>query len=245
MYDFRDDVAYDWQNNNAGDTKLGTRTNYAGNLYLKGPSSSPVEDSVFYVPDRTNSESVRPWVDGNRSPRCPSGCTDEWDIGVWTWKNGTHFDADPALYRVLQPFLAPAVAALPRRDAVDTRIVTDVRNRTGAVGIGSGHPALRSAAWPPDLDHDGMPDAWEQLHGLNPLDARDARGDFNGDGDTDIEGFLNNRDPAAPAPSTAAGAVPDGHAVPGLSLTLVRAAGGAPGRAGAVPAAGGRGLPVG
>jgi len=238
--DFRDNVVYNWQNNNAGDTKLGARTNYAGNLYLKGPSSSLIEDSIFYVPDRTNSENVRLWVDGNRGPRCPSGCDDEWEIGVWTWENGTHYDADPALYRVFQPFPAPAVtaippdqlldrvlaeagASLPRRDPVDARIVADVRNRTGAVGIGSGYPTLRSGGWPTDLDHDGMPDLWEQRYGLNPLDANDARGDLNGDGYTNVEEFLNDRDPAAPVPSAAAGAVPDGQAVPGAPLTLARA----------------------
>jgi hypothetical protein len=71
-----------------------------------------------------------------------------------------------------------------------------------------------------------MPDAWEQLHGLNPLDPDDARGDLNGDGYTNIEEFLNDRDPAGPVPSTEAGAVPDSHAVPGMPLTLVRAGAG-------------------
>lgn len=49
-----------------------------------------------------------------------------------------------------------------------------------------------------DADHDGMPDAWETAHGLNPKDAADATTDLNGDGYTNIEDFINGLDPRAP-----------------------------------------------
>jgi hypothetical protein len=48
-----------------------------------------------------------------------------------------------------------------------------------------------------DTDHDGMPDAWETAHGLNPRDPKDAIGDLNGDGYTNIEDFINGLDPRA------------------------------------------------
>jgi hypothetical protein len=48
-----------------------------------------------------------------------------------------------------------------------------------------------------DTDGDGMPDAWEVAHGLNPKDASDATTDFNGDGYTNIEDFINGLDPRA------------------------------------------------
>jgi hypothetical protein len=58
-----------------------------------------------------------------------------------------------------------------------------------------------------DSDADGMPDDWETKHGLNPHNAADSAGDLNGDGYTNIEDFLNGRDPTAtkvkwPAPRT-------------------------------------------
>ena len=45
-----------------------------------------------------------------------------------------------------------------------------------------------------DSDRDGMPDAWELAHGLNPDDALDGNQDSNGDGYTNVEDFLNQVD---------------------------------------------------
>ena len=54
--------------------------------------------------------------------------------------------------------------------------------------------ALDTIGLPPDTDHDGMPDAWETLHGLNPLVA-DASGDPDGDGRTNIDEYNAATDP--------------------------------------------------
>jgi len=64
------------------------------------------------------------------------------------------------------------------RDSVDTRIVSDVQNGTGAFinsqnDVG-GFPVLNSMPDEPDTDLDGMPDDWETAHGLNPNDAADG-----------------------------------------------------------------------
>jgi hypothetical protein len=48
-----------------------------------------------------------------------------------------------------------------------------------------------------DSDDDGLPDDWENKHGHNPNDARDATADSNGDGYTNIEDFINGLDPKA------------------------------------------------
>ena len=44
-------------------------------------------------------------------------------------------------------------------------------------------------------DRDGMPDAWEREHGLDPGDGGDHRGDRDGDGYTNIEEWLNGTVP--------------------------------------------------
>ncbi len=57
-------------------------------------------------------------------------------------------------------------------------------------------PFTRPAGW--DTDRDGMPDPWELAHGLNP-DAQDHNGDFDNDGYTNLEDYLNEI-AAIPAP---------------------------------------------
>ena len=50
-----------------------------------------------------------------------------------------------------------------------------------------------------DTDGDGMPDAWEIAHGLNPHDPSDASRDDDGDGFSNLQEFLAGTDPANPA----------------------------------------------
>jgi hypothetical protein len=88
---------------------------------------------------------------------------------------------------------------LPRRDAIDTRIVNDVSAGTGKIidnpsEVG-GWLTIPPATPCVDSDHDGMPDAWEQKYGFNPNDPSDASKDANGNGYTNIEEFLNGTDP--------------------------------------------------
>jgi pectate lyase len=60
-----------------------------------------------------------------------------------------------------------------------------------------GWPEYRADTLPADSDKDGLPDAWERQHGLNPNDASDASRDQDGDGYTNIEEHLNGTDPTA------------------------------------------------
>src|SRR5207247_1396889 len=86
-----------------------------------------------------------------------------------------------------------------RRDAVDRRVIDDVRHYRGRLidsqeQVG-GWPALRSTPAPLDRDGDGMPDAWEIAHGLNPNDPADGKADRDGDGYTNLEEYLNSLAP--------------------------------------------------
>ena len=83
-----------------------------------------------------------------------------------------------------------------RRDAVDERLIRDVKSHSGrlldsqdAVG---GWPRLESLPAPKDTDRDGMPDAWESKHGLDPRNPEDRNGDLDADGYTNLEEYLNS-----------------------------------------------------
>ena len=111
--------------------------------------------------------------------------------------------------------LSHAGASLPKRDAIDTRIMKEVeggyatyegtryrqKHRVSATdkpcGIidsqndVGGWPLLKSKKAPRDTDHDGMPDKWEKRHGLNPKDAADGA-KLSANGYTNLEIYLNH-----------------------------------------------------
>ena len=93
------------------------------------------------------------------------------------------------------------------RDALDKMIVKDVREGTATftgegcspgiintqndVKIGdSPWPELKSKPAPKDTDGDGIPDAWERRHGLNPHDKKDGKLTSK-DGYTNLELYMN------------------------------------------------------
>jgi hypothetical protein len=97
------------------------------------------------------------------------------------------------------------------RDSVDQRIINNLVTRKGtfmngvdANGLGGfpaiSWPTLRAGTPATDNDNDGMPDAWEQLYfgSTSRGAATDSKGDFDSDGYTDLEEYLNQTNPTAP-----------------------------------------------
>ncbi|MFT3869715.1 MAG: hypothetical protein QM715_14770 [Nibricoccus sp.] len=100
--------------------------------------------------------------------------------------------------------MADVGANFPKYDSVDARVVRDVLKRgvtahgskTGMPGIidsqkdVGGYPEMKGGDAPVDGDHDGLPDAWESAHGLDPASPTDAQKVGNG-GYTHLENYLN------------------------------------------------------
>ncbi len=101
--------------------------------------------------------------------------------------------------------LARAGAILPQWDAVDQRViqmVTTGQATGGPRGNGiiihpdevGGFPVIpqvhRPSNW--DTDLDGMPGQWESARGLDPNDPADRNGDYDNDGYTNLEEYLND-----------------------------------------------------
>jgi hypothetical protein len=99
--------------------------------------------------------------------------------------------ADEAFERVLRN----AGATLPKRDTVDSRIVSNVRNGTGKIiqnekEVG-GWPAYTSGEPPLASAEDGIPDEWKRAHGL-PLNNPNVANAMSPDGYTELEMYLNS-----------------------------------------------------
>ncbi len=208
IFDFRNNVVYNWAGRAAGynadgsnGTESITRMNFVSNYYKAGVNS----DGTLVFSESTRS--ARAWFSGN----CMNGvCPDD----PWSLVTFSKFsDKDLQTYEQTSPIPVPTVstddaitayervlanagAVLPKRDAVDTRIVIEVKNGTGRIiddeeQVG-GWPELKSSSAPQDSDSDGMPDDWEKLHGLDPADPADRNADTDADGYTNLEEYLNS-----------------------------------------------------
>ncbi len=85
------------------------------------------------------------------------------------------------------------------RDAVDARIVSEFSNGTGTTNVAlqyetdvGGFPTLDAGSPCLDTDGDGIPDAYEDAHGLNKNDPSDGNV-VQADGYTNLEHYLNGQ----------------------------------------------------
>jgi hypothetical protein len=211
ILDFRNNVIYNWAGSAAGYNADGsngtnsiTKMNFIGNYYKAGINST---GGLAFSESTASAEA---WFSGN----CMNG---SYPDDPWSLVSFSKFsDEDLKAYKLSSPIPVPAVktddamtaykrvlaeagAVLPKRDAVDIRIVGEVENRTGKIiddedEVG-GWPELKSTEPPEDSDQDGMPDTWEKQHELNPDDPADRNADTNADGYTNLEEYLNSTKP--------------------------------------------------
>ncbi|MGB7158685.1 MAG: hypothetical protein WBD40_11500, partial [Tepidisphaeraceae bacterium] len=207
LIDCRNNVIYNCGSSYGGETD---DFNYVGNYYRLGPSKLNEDGVIFDV-----------WADDARMYVAGNVVEGFADISSDNAKGVRFKKGDAATGLVSRPFdVAPVKrdsaeeafarvlkeggAILPKRDAVDARIIGDVENRTGKVinsqaDVG-GWPELKSAEAPADVDHDGMADEWERKNGLNPNDASDGAKAKEAGGYTNLEDYLNEVVETRPRP---------------------------------------------
>jgi pectate lyase len=205
-FDVRNNVMYDYGHTCSGLTQGVLKVNYVGNYIRPGPSSKarfPIHvgepsDMLFYIHGNI--------LEGN--DKLTADNTLFFDAVELKGKRQVQTVKDPfdaplvrtqSAKEAYELVLAVAGASLPVRDAVDQRIVDQVRKGTGKIidsqkEVG-GWPELKSAKPPPDSDHDGIPDEWEMKHGLDPRNPKDASLAKDKQSYTNLEHYLNNTDP--------------------------------------------------
>ncbi len=208
-HDIVNNVIYNWGILPAEivDTDSNSFLNFVGNIFIPGPSSQDGPFEIFVSP----TESIpKIFVEGNIGPHRPDEQMDEWAIVGFGWgEEGVASEQ----YRSYVPFptmqitsvnaldaqwqvLECAGASLPVRDAVDSRVASDVENGTGRIidspeDVG-GYPDLAGGTPQVDSDQDGMPDEWEKDVGLDPFNGNDGNDDHDQDGYTNIEEYLHS-----------------------------------------------------
>lgn len=243
IFNFANNVIFNWVHRSIDGGDYRAQYNIINNYFQPGPAT-PKSSSVGHrilKPESGRSKLKylvygRAYVDGNIMEGFPDITKDNWNGGVQVedFPNTDKYTAEmkwnkplPMAYMTMLParearsyVLTNAGATLPRRDAVDIRIVAQVSTgkiaylpgvtlpetqfkhrrlpidsyKTGIitdVAQVGGYPAYKGEPYV-DLDKDGLPDAWEKKNGLNPGDPTDATKDRNRDGYSNIEEYLNS-----------------------------------------------------
>lgn len=234
-FDFRNNVIYNWGHRTMDGGDETSLVNVINNYYKPGPATRENMKNVLVRlgPNVRNMYSPgREWADGDWFPETPArpgkwyiaGNIMEGDpeVTMDNWKGVTGNPEDKILAKVKTPFegwpiyqqtaleayhdvVKKVGATLPRRDAVDTRIIDSMKTgkKHGRGGVVhrieevGGYPEMTydPSEVMKDTDGDGMPDWWEIKHGFDPNDPSDGAQDADGDGYTNLEEYLNGTDP--------------------------------------------------
>ncbi|MBI5964270.1 MAG: hypothetical protein HY863_12400 [Chloroflexi bacterium] len=195
-------VIYGW-GNAAVEINHDKNITHVLNNYFKANSDSGQEEIV--LSDRMNPES-EVYIDDNLTydPRNGEGLIESRNKIPEGFKIVRKFLFVPSNVAMssaevaYEDVLSFAGAIYPVRDAVDQRIVDEVKAGTGSIidsqnQVG-GWPTYQGGFYPQDMDGDGIPNEWEIAHGINPGFAGDASsyGIRAPSGYTWIEEYINS-----------------------------------------------------
>lgn len=229
LVDLRNNVIYNWSGNSCYGGEA-MNVNIVNCYYKPGPATGKT-DRIISIDKNKNvgTEVYNIWgkfyINGNFVEGSPIVSNNNWDYGVYNQFHSSYgvvSDADKKNMKLDTPLdikgnvtthtaaiayerVLKYVGANLVRDAVDTRILDNVKNKTysfegsngGTKGMidsqndVGGWPDLKSTTPPVDTDNDGMPDAWEIEKKLNPNLANPNGRDLSSAYDN-IEVYLNS-----------------------------------------------------
>lgn len=198
--DYRNNVIYNWRGNSAYGGENGNY-NLVNNYYKPGPATPAPRNKRIMEVSRESDAAYSPgygkfFITGNYVAGNVTVTADNWSGGVDYGSGVTKalaqltspidaaYETEHTAEQAFEKVLNFSGASL-MRDAVDTRVVNEVRNgiatfngsKTGYPGIldsqadAGSWPVLNSTSAPVDSDLDGMPDAWEVEMKLDPAKA--------------------------------------------------------------------------
>ncbi len=224
--DYRNNVIYNWSSNSAYGGENG-EYNMVNNYYKAGPATpTSIKRRIMQVSkDNTTGATNLAlygvgygtfYIDGNYIDGNSTITANNWNGGIdydsgisqTMVKKSTPFSSTEITTQTAESAYNAVLlysGASLKRDAVDTRIINDVKNgtttfsgsKTGLQGIidtqndVGGWPVLTQTTAPVDTDADGMPDDWEIANKLDPKVAN-ANGKDLSTGYDNIEVYLNS-----------------------------------------------------
>lgn len=201
--------------------KQARQINMVNNYYKPGPATSKKERlldptvSCEYCAKHGTVVPAKFYLQGNYMYGSAQVTADNWQgstvkteavKAAARWTEGlTMLTAEESAEQAFETVLAKAGCSL-HRDAIDMRIAEEVRKGTatckgsnGSTGglidtqkDAGGWPILRTEEPQKDTDRDGIPDAWEEAHGLNPKSNADGKIETLVSGYSNLEVYLND-----------------------------------------------------
>ena len=200
--------------------KQARQINMVNNYYKPGPATSKKTRlldptvSCDYCAEKGTVVPAKFYLQGNYMYGSQQVTADNWQgstvkteavKAATRWTEGlTMLTAEESAEQAFETVLTKAGCSL-RRDAIDTRIAEEVRNGSatckgsnGSTGglidtqaDAGGWPDLQAGELQKDTDRDGIPDAWEEAHGLNPLSNADGKAETLVSGYSNLDVYLN------------------------------------------------------
>ncbi len=214
VLDWSNNVVYNW-NYSGANLKLSPKVNFVNNYVKPGPNTA---GNSPYI--KLTSFSGQYYLSGNYVDTSIKSVPFAPGAGVFSRFNAPSVALDTA-QDAYEKVLNEAGASkglncdgtwFTRQDAVDVRIARSVREGTRGHNLTQTFNDLgyisnpsQVGGWPfldpgfpcDDSDHDGMPDVWENVvfGNIDRGDRDNSSSDFDLDGYTDIEEYLNGTDP--------------------------------------------------
>ena len=221
--DFVNNIIYNWKNSaSQGNPRS---LNLINNIYIRGPMTTKPSSFFIWMPKVEDGGSLHTgsvyetgnltedFLDQRKGPMQVYTDTLFTPYSMSSQEDPPEIAYDKVLQHAGANLQVNTLAGGFRiiRDSVDQRIIDNLINRTGSFLNGvdydnvSGFPAV---SWPDlqggreaiDNDLDGMPDMWERLYFRHTRRGSQEKSsiDYDRDGYTDVEEYLNRTNPTRP-----------------------------------------------